>query len=80
MSGPVEFRLYASKFTLDDLKAGRQPIRSGNGDPYNVAMLQFRYKQRLVIAGKGEVEWSAWQFVPFVNEGENDKKDAPDAA
>jgi len=80
MASPVEFRLYATKFTLDDLRAGRQPIRSVNNDLYNVAMLQFRYRQRLVVAGKGDLIWSEWEYVPFVNEGsEAEKKEAPDA-
>ena len=81
MASPVEFRLYATKFTLDDLRAGRQPVRSVNNELCNVAMLQFRYKQRLVIAGKGEIQWSEWQSVPFVTEGgEAEKKETPDAA
>jgi len=81
MASPVEFRLYATKFTLDDLSAGRQPVRSVNNELHNVAMLQFRYKQRLVIAGQGEIQWSEWQYVPFVTEGgEAEKKETPDAA
>jgi hypothetical protein len=70
MSSPVEFRLYATNFTLDDLKAGRQPIRSANGELHNVAALQFRYKYRLVEAGKSALEWSEWAYIPFVMEGD----------
>ena len=78
MSSPVEFRLYATKFSLDDLKAGRQPIRSANGDLHNVAVMQFRYKYRLVVAGNNSLEWSEWANVPFVMEGDgaNDGKEA----
>ena len=80
MSAPLEMRLYASKFTLEDMRAGRQPIRSANGELYNVALLQYRYRQRLVVAGKGDLIWSDWMFVPFVNEGDEAKKEPPDAA
>lgn len=68
MSGPVEFRLYARKLTLEDVKAGIQPMRDGN-ELYCPAMLQYRYKQRLSVAGKVETEFSEWQFVPFIKEG-----------
>lgn len=80
MSAPVQFRLFASKFTLEDLKAGRQPIRNAAGEVHNVAILQFRYKQRLVIAGRGELQWSEWEGVPFVNEGEEAANQEPPAA
>ena len=42
MSAPIEFRLYASKFTLDDLKQGKQFVFDEKREPYNVAMLQYR--------------------------------------
>ena len=80
MASPVEFRLYASKFTLEDLRAGRPHVRAGNGELFNVAMLQYRYRQRLVVAGQADLIWSEWQFVPFVNEGAEDKPMLPPSA
>ena len=79
MAGPVEFRLYAKKFTMDDLRMGVQPMRDGN-DIYCPAAIQYRYKQRLVIAGKGELQWSEWSYIPFVKEGDKAATDATDAA
>lgn len=79
MAGPVEFRLYARKLTLDDVKAGIQPMRDGN-ELYCPAMLQYRYKQRLSVAGKLETEWSDWTFVPFIKEGVTTPPPPVDAA
>ena len=69
MSAPIEFRLFAKKFTMDDLRAGVQPMRDGP-EFYCPAIIQYRYKQRLSVAGRVETEWSEWQFIPFVKEGD----------
>jgi hypothetical protein len=73
MSGPIEMRLYAKKFTMDDLKQGVLPIRDG-ADLYCPALIQYRYKQRLVIAGKGDILWSDWMYIPFVKQTDDEKE------
>lgn len=78
MSGPVEFRLFARKFTLDDLKVGIQPMRDG-GEFYCPAVIQYRYKLRLRVAGEISTDWSDWQYIPFVKEGEGALKPPPEA-
>lgn len=76
MSGPVEFRLFAKKFTMNDLKLGVQPIRDG-AEIYCPALMQYRYKHRLSVAGEIKTEWSPWQFIPFVKEGDSANEEPP---
>ncbi len=68
MSAPIEFRLWAKLFELSDLHAGVQPIRLGP-QIFCPAILQYRYKQRISVGGKVEMDWSDWTGIPLVYEG-----------
>lgn len=68
MSAPIRFQLFAKLFTMDDLRAGVQPIRLGP-NIFCPAVLQFSYKQRVKVGDKVEMDWSDWQGVPMVYEG-----------
>ena len=79
MASPVEFRHYLRKFTVDDARNGLQPIKqivgpAVNGvapiDIFAPPVLQFRYKEKVVVNGQVSLEWSDWADVAIVREGE----------
>ena len=80
MAAPVEFRNYLRRFTLDDARNGVTPQRVPTGpivngqqpwDLFNPPVLQFRHRERVNSGGNVVMEWSAWQDVPFVREGDD---------
>jgi hypothetical protein len=81
MADTIEIRQYLRKYTLDDVKMGLQALKiqvgpSVNGQPPPTelfcppAQLQFRVKERVHVDGKPTTEWSPWEDVPVVREGE----------
>jgi len=70
MASPLEIRHYLRRYTLDDAKAGAQPMRL-DGELYAAPVLQYRVKERLQTTdGKPAAiyQWSEWIDVPFVRE------------
>jgi hypothetical protein len=81
MADTIEIRQYLRKYTLDDVKMNLQALKiqvgpSVNGQPAPgelfcpPPMLQFRVKTRVHVDGKPTTEWSEWEDVPIVREGE----------
>lgn len=77
--GPIDFRHYVRKYTLDDARAGTQPLRLPTGpsiggqqpmDLFAPPVLQFRYKTKVHVNGTPTLEWSEWIDVPVVREEE----------
>ena len=67
MSSPIEFRHYLRAFTLNDVRGNVQPIRMEGGRLYAPPALQWRYREK---TADGSIQWSDWQDVPFVREGD----------
>lgn len=76
-TAPIEFRKHMKRFALDDAYKGIQPVRLTTGPSVNgfapwalfcPPVDQYRYKERLSIAGQTKTEWSPWIDVPIVLE------------
>ena len=60
MAGPVEFRFYHQKFTLEHARAGIAPLRdqtTAGVELYLPAAMQYRYKMRVTDGGKVDMIW-----------------------
>ena len=74
MPAPIEFRHYLRYFTLDDAKAGIQPVRAEQNKAVTLFMppvLQFRYREKTMLNGAPALEWSEWSDVQFAREGDD---------
>lgn len=71
LSSPIEFRHYLRTFTLEDVRENLQPIRARDGRLYAPPALQWRYRlARIGPDGGTTMQWSDWQDVPYVCEGD----------
>jgi hypothetical protein len=78
---PLEFRNYVRRATIDDVKAGIQPIKIATGprtadgfqasDLFVAVGLQWRYQETVHVNGIKTKQWSPWMDVPLVREGDD---------
>jgi hypothetical protein len=78
--GPIEFRSYFRKYTLEDARAGLQPLRLPIGprvngeqptDAFVAVGLQWRHKEKVTVDGATVTQWSEWASVQPVREGDD---------
>ena len=67
MAAPLELRHYLRTYTLEDVQKGLQPVRTPEGI-FCPPVLQWRYRERVMLNDKASYTWSEWQDVPFVRE------------
>lgn len=69
-TSPIEFRYFLRRITLDDIRAGVQPMRQALGDGvielYHPPVLQWRVREK----GENGVQWGDWSDVPYARDGE----------
>lgn len=75
MAAPIEFRYYLREYTIEDVKAGVQPLRqfvAGRVKFFAPASLQWRARERSASAdGKVSMEWGPWSDVLYVRAGDD---------
>lgn len=76
-----EFRNYVRRMTMDDVDKGLQGARLPIGPMVDgkqpTAMflsvgLQVRYQRKVFLNGVKDLEWTEWETIPLVREGDDE--------